>query len=527
MSETNRTTRNTAQSPTSLSIEALEEIVRNCQRNEERLHELERHTRHERKKAERLLRETYRTMENRDSQNISIVENNTTTDNSHANEQKSKQRPSKEFFVSIDDYDADVNDENEKHSHRQSSSSNNNNKIHSQDKHLLERVEKLLAGDGTTTSSDVMSSQERQKKAVEKRTSPVEDDLDEKSLNTNQKKLPESRQLPSACSIEYDLSAVDRLLSERTPVNTQRNKSDTQLNRENQTKQPTDDNDEKKIIGDQRDRQFYERLNNYVQTGRFFSPEPSKQNTTITDDETHQSKSHPAPKIDNKDEELADLARRCEDLLARLHTQRHHAQMLENSTHHFDYYRRQTPPRSSSYESKYHHHRYHRSISPSPSPEAPSPMSLQQALELLRPEFISRSRQRARRIRLLREEREHNAEIDRERQRMLLFSCTNCCANPIKRTKSAPSQRRSISYIVPYDQSDSSRIPLSYRQMKEATKKKYDQLPEVKDRRFQNQMEEIRRRNVLRAKLFRTRLRQHVARHGRTDIDESLTMIET
>jgi hypothetical protein len=154
-------------------------------------------------------------------------------------------------------------------------------------------------------------------------------------------------------------------------------------------------------------------------------------------------------------------------------------------------------------------------------------MSLQQALELLRPEFISRSRQRARRVRLLREEREHNAEIDRERRQMLLFSCTTCCANPTKRTISASSSRRSISYIVPYDQSDSSRVPLTYRQMKQATKKKYDQLPEVKDRRCQHQMDEIRRRNFLRAKVFRTRLRQHVVRHGRTNIDESLTMIDT
>jgi hypothetical protein len=63
--------------------------------------------------------------------------------------------------------------------------------------------------------------------------------------------------------------------------------------------------------------------------------------------------------------------------------------------------------------------------------------------------------------------------------------------------------------------------------MKQATKKKYEQLPEVKDRRLQHQMEDIRRRNVLRAKVFRTRLRQHVVRHGRTNIDESLTMIET
>jgi hypothetical protein len=457
-------------------------------------------------------------MQDYDSRNTSAAENNTTNDYSHADDQKTKQRLSKEFFITLDD-------ENQNHHRRQN---NNNTKISNQDKDLLKRVEKLLAGDGTTTSSDVMSSQERQKDGVEKATSPVEDDLDEKPLNIDRKNLPESRQFPSASLIDDDLSAVDRLIFERTPINNHRMTSDLHLNREHQTKKTIDYNEERKILADQRDRQFYERLNNYVQTGRFVSPEPDKQTTiTTTDDETYQYKPRPAPKINNKDDELTDLSRRCEDLLARLHTQRNHAVMLENSTHQFDYHRRQKTPSSSSYESKDHSYHHHRSISSSPRPAPPPTMSLQQSLELLRPEFLSRSRQRARRIRLLREEREHNAEIDRERRQMLLFSCTNCCTNPATRTVSASSSNRSISYTIPHDRSDSSRAPLTYRQMKQATKKKYEQLPEVKDRRLQNQMDEIRRRNVLRAKVFRARLRQHVVRHGRTNIDESLTMIET
>jgi hypothetical protein len=510
MSQTLRTEQNTGQSPTSLSIESLEEIVRNCQRNEERLHELERHTRHERKKAERLLRETFQIKQDRDSRNTSVLESNTMDDNSHADDQRSKQRSSKEFFVSLD--------EDENH-HRQQS--NNNNKTFNQDKHLLARVEKLLAGDGTTTSSDIMSSQERQKKALERPTSPVEDDLDEKALNINEKNLPESRQLPSACSIENNLSTVDRLLTERTPINNQRIKSDVHVNQE---KKSNDYNADKKDLLDKRDRQFYERLNNYVQTGRFVSPESEQQ--TTTKDETSQYKSRPTPRINNKDEELADLSRRCEDLLRRLHAERKRAVILENSTHHYNSYQRKPTPSSSSYDSK--NHSRHRSISPTPPPAPPPPISLQQSLELLRPEFISRSRQRARRIRLLREEREHNAEIARERQQMLLFSCTSWCSNAKKRAASAPASRRNLAYTISYDQSNSSsRIPLTYRQMKRATKKKYEQLPEVTDRRRQNQMDELRRRNVLRAKVFRTRLRQHVARHGRTNIDESLTMIET
>ncbi|CAF1615042.1 unnamed protein product [Adineta ricciae] len=514
MNENARTTRNTAQSPTSLSVEALEEIVRNCQRNEERLHELERHTRHERKKAERLLRETFQSKYNRDSRTTSAADCNTTDDNSHSNDYQEKQRSPKEFFVSLDD----ENDENGTYHHR-------HKRTFSQDKHLLARVEKLLAEDGTATSSDIVSSQERQKRFAERSISPVEDDLDEKLSEINEKRP--HRHLPSACSIENELSTVDRLLSERTPVHNQRTKSDNHNNQEKLTKKlNTDNNEHIKDLADKRDQQFYKRLNNYVQTGRFISPESDQQMTVNI--ETSQYHSRPVnARINNKDEELSDLARRCEDLLTRLHAERNRAALLEKSTHRYDFHRRQPTLSSSSYESR-RHSPHQRSISPTPLlQEEPSAMSLQQSLELLRPEFISRSRQRVRRVRLLREEREHNAEIDRERRQMLLFSCSSWCAKPHKRATSAPPTQRNVAFTVPYHQPDSSRIPLTYRQMKRATKKKYDQLPEVTDRRRQHQMEEVRRRNYLRAKVFRTRLRQHVARHGQTNIDESLTMIET
>ncbi|UJR08800.1 hypothetical protein I4U23_013055 [Adineta vaga] len=48
---------NIDKSTPSLSIETLQDIIQNCQRNEQRLKELERHTRHERKRVERLLQE--------------------------------------------------------------------------------------------------------------------------------------------------------------------------------------------------------------------------------------------------------------------------------------------------------------------------------------------------------------------------------------------------------------------------------------------------------------------------------------
>ena len=69
--------------------------------------------------------------------------------------------------------------------------------------------------------------------------------------------------------------------------------------------------------------------------------------------------------------------------------------------------------------------------------------------------------------------------------------------------------------------------PFVYQDMKRATKKKYDQLPEVNERLQRDLNNEIKRRNSLRAKIFRLRLRQHVLLHGRADIDESLTMIDT
>ena len=69
--------------------------------------------------------------------------------------------------------------------------------------------------------------------------------------------------------------------------------------------------------------------------------------------------------------------------------------------------------------------------------------------------------------------------------------------------------------------------PFVYQDMKRSTKKKYEQLPEVNERLQRELNNEIKRRNSLRAKIFRHRLRQHVLLHGRTNIDESLTILDT
>lgn len=69
--------------------------------------------------------------------------------------------------------------------------------------------------------------------------------------------------------------------------------------------------------------------------------------------------------------------------------------------------------------------------------------------------------------------------------------------------------------------------PFRYQNMKRSTKKKYEQLPEVNERLQRELNNEIKRRNSLRAKIFRHRLRQHVLLHGRTNVDESLTILDT
>jgi len=85
----NESIHSTIQLPTSFPIKTLQQIVRNCQRNEKRLKELERYTRYERKNAERLLRETHQTKHEYGKQ---------TSDNV-----KPKQQQSVKFFISLND----------------------------------------------------------------------------------------------------------------------------------------------------------------------------------------------------------------------------------------------------------------------------------------------------------------------------------------------------------------------------------------------------------------------------------------
>ena len=149
----------------------------------------------------------------------------------------------------------------------------------------------------------------------------------------------------------------------------------------------------------------------------------------------------------NYDDELAELSQRCENLLSTLH-----------------FYR----PRSALF---------------SPLSNNDSSLTLQEALHVSRPDFISHSQQRSEHIQHLREDRQYH------------------------RTRT-PS-------------------PVHYIEMKRTTKEKYDQLPEVNERLQKDLSDENKRRNYLRAKLFQHRLQQHVLLQGRTNINESLTMLNS
>ncbi|CAF3437111.1 unnamed protein product [Rotaria sp. Silwood1] len=89
----NQTKHNNDQLSTLLSIDTLQEIVRNYKCNEEYIHELIHYTRYKRKKAEYILHEIYQTLQKYDKQNTTSLNINS----------KSKLKKSIEFFIYLDD----------------------------------------------------------------------------------------------------------------------------------------------------------------------------------------------------------------------------------------------------------------------------------------------------------------------------------------------------------------------------------------------------------------------------------------
>ncbi|CAF1379653.1 unnamed protein product [Didymodactylos carnosus] len=654
MSDENETT---YQKP---SVELLEAIVRDCQQNEQRLQKLERHTRHERKKAEKLLHETTLTKinhavktsdnrrdninnENRLSTYTSSLRHNNDVngknDKKDHRKRTTKKKPTSQqqnFFISLDDDEGEDNINNNNKEHvEQNTKENPLNK-----RQLLDKVEKLLAGDWTSSEADQMkkstttasdsSSNERKHEVNGKNHSIiaqwVDDDKDKTprntlNLTTNGDKS-NHRHSQKTTTFSFDEQQEEKeqlknndnvkLFKSRIPEKTPKNVDDSNRNEPRRNKNESKEipieyekkitpdqvnikinvydkdntsassvsqipRSNKNVFGDKRDEKFYERLNNFVRTGKFVNENDQNHieedipqyktyvspNRTLPLDNTrydHQydssynwrsplttnddtkilpttSSSRQWSRKYDDDPELADLAQRCDSLLRRLQAQRQRASVLDSSYHPI------VPLSSYSYPTTTNNNRRYRSSTncretdqqPNVRNRSVSParqsrnrslspvkyqhhhnedlMTLQEALELSRPDFISRSRQRVRRIKLLREERQHNAEFDYERQ--LLFqsprpqSHRSCyCCDKIQHKKrpvsaydqqkqttnhhknrphSTRADRRSnnICYNIP---SPTFNRPFqNYQAMKQATKKKYDQLPEVNQRRRQQE----------------------------------------
>ncbi|XP_051504789.1 centrosome-associated protein ALMS1 isoform X3 [Myxocyprinus asiaticus] len=116
-------------------------------------------------------------------------------------------------------------------------------------------------------------------------------------------------------------------------------------------------------------------------------------------------------------------------------------------------------------------------------------LSLQEALELHRPEFVSRSRERMKRLGLLVEERRLQAVFDREREE--LFNCPR----PTRPLRPAPVPRKQV-------------VPR--REMVQRSKEKYAQLPEVQKRREEERRQAEYRSYRLSAQLFNKKITNRV-----------------
>ncbi|XP_039528167.1 uncharacterized protein alms1 [Pimephales promelas] len=122
-------------------------------------------------------------------------------------------------------------------------------------------------------------------------------------------------------------------------------------------------------------------------------------------------------------------------------------------------------------------------------PSALVRLSLQEALALHRPEFVSRSRERMKRLGLLVEERRLQAVFSREREE--LFNCRG----PSRPLRPAPVPCKRV-------------VPR--REMVQRSKEKYAQLPEVQKRKEEERRRMEYRSYRLNAQLFNKRVTNHV-----------------
>ncbi|XP_056617097.1 uncharacterized protein alms1 isoform X2 [Triplophysa dalaica] len=116
-------------------------------------------------------------------------------------------------------------------------------------------------------------------------------------------------------------------------------------------------------------------------------------------------------------------------------------------------------------------------------------LSLQEALELHRPEFVSRSRERMKRLELLVEERRLQTVFNREREELF-----NCPAPSLQLIQAAVPRKR----VVPR------------REMVQRSKQKYAQLPEIRKRREEEKRQAEHSSYRLNAQLFNKKVTNHV-----------------
>ncbi|KAK2896536.1 hypothetical protein Q8A67_011024 [Cirrhinus molitorella] len=122
-------------------------------------------------------------------------------------------------------------------------------------------------------------------------------------------------------------------------------------------------------------------------------------------------------------------------------------------------------------------------------PSALVRLSLQEALELHRPEFVSRSRERMKRLGFLVEERRLQAVFSREREELFNYPA------PSRQYRPAPVPRKRV-------------VPR--KEMVQRSKQKYAQLPEVQKRREEERRQAEYRSYRLNAQLFNKKVTNHV-----------------
>lgn len=134
-------------------------------------------------------------------------------------------------------------------------------------------------------------------------------------------------------------------------------------------------------------------------------------------------------------------------------------------------------------------------------------LTLQEALALHRPDFISRSGQRLRRLRLLREERRLQRLLQEQREQLLQEQREKLLQPPGKRKDC-----RSANHLVPNRGflMKEKRRAIPRREMFQRSKRMYEQLPEVRKKREEEQRRLDYNSYRLRAQLYKTKITNRV-----------------